>query len=281
MHRPVMVEETMKYLAPEKNGTYIDATLGAGGHALEILKRARGAVVLGIERDNDLAAYIRDEKIDGLIVEEGNYTDMKKIARKQHQKNIRGVLFDFGLSSWHLEKSGRGFSFQQNEPLDMRYSIRDNTRAAELLNTLSQDDLADIFYKYGEESNSRAIARAIVRARKEKRITTTRDLVDIISAVIKRRGKIHPATRVFQALRIAVNRELDAVREGIQEAMDLVATRGRVVAISYHSLEDRIVKHAFNSRGLAVTKKPLVPSRAEVESNPRARSARLRAWENV
>lgn len=282
IHRPVMVEESMKYLALQKNGTYIDATLGAGGHSRAMLKHvgSRGTV-LGIERDHELAKRMTREHVNKLIVEEGNYTDMKKFASRHKLNSISGVLFDLGLSSWHLEESRRGFSFQRDEVLDMRYSTSDDTRAAELVNTLSEKELADLFYTYGEERFSRKIAHAIVSARKSKRIIGTQELVEIISGVVKSRGKTHPATRVFQALRIAVNRELDAVREGIREAMRIVVPGGRVVAISYHSLEDRIIKDAFGEYGNVLTKKPVTPSYEEIAENSRARSAKLRAWENI
>ncbi len=282
IHKPVMAEETMKYLKPKKSGTYIDATLNGGGHAKMLLEAlGSSGTLLGIERDHDLVAAMREKKLKGLVVEEGNYTDIKDFASAHKLKNIAGILFDFGFSSWHTDKSKRGFSFQKDEILDMRYSVHDAPSAAELVNMLSERELTDIFLTYGEESYARHIARAIVTARKKKRIFYTRELTDIISQVVTHRGKTHPATRVFQALRIAVNHELDAVRVGIREAMALVAPYGRVVAISYHSLEDRIVKKEFSAFGNVITKKPIAPQRAEILNNPRARSAKLRAWEKT
>ncbi len=276
-----MTDEVMTYLQIKKGGRYVDSTLDGGGHAREILKRAgEGAIVLGIERDHEIVKNIQQKNIEGLIIEEGNYIHMKGYIEKNKISSIDGILFDFGVSSWHLDESGRGFSFKNDEPLDMRFSQKEDSRsAAELVNSLTKVQLADIFKNYGQESRANSAAEAIVTARRKQRIMTTGQLIKIIEKVIPR-GKKNPATKIFQALRIAVNQELDAIREGLEIAMRMVAPSGRVVAISFHSLEDKIVKEMFRSRGMVITKKPITPCREEILSNPRSRSAKLRVWEN-
>jgi len=284
IHTPVLLEETMEYLNIKKGGTYIDSTLNGGGHAKAILKRAGNtARVIGIERDHAIASRIRAENVRGLTVEEGNYTDMERIAQKHGIHEIDGILFDFGMSSWHVDSSGRGFSFAADEPLDMRYEPSEGGEsAAAVINSYTAHDLAKIFKEYGEERYANRIAQKIVTERREKRITTSGRLSAIVASAVPRRGKINPATRIFQALRIYVNQELDNMRVGIQVACALVAPKGRVVAISFHSLEDRIVKNMFRSTpGKVLTKKPVTPQQSEIVKNSRSRSACLRAWENI
>ncbi len=273
IHIPVLTKEVLTYLSPRKGGTYIDATLDGGGHTRAILKQiGPQGKVLGIEWDGEIAHIIKKEKIPNLIVVEDSYTNMSQIAVQHKIRKVDGVLFDFGMSSWHVEASGKGFSFMRDEVLDMRYSPRTKITAAEIINTYSEQKLADLFWRFGEERGARRIAKAIVNARKVSRIITTSDLVRVIS--------VRP-TKVFQALRIAVNDELNNVTEGLRVAMGLVREEGRVVAISFHSLEDRIVKQLFAVSGRVLTKKVVTSSRSEILDNPRARSARLRAWENV
>lgn len=284
IHTSVLLEEAMEYLNIKKGGAYVDATLNGGGHARAILGRAgREGAVFGIERDNAIALRIEKEKIDGLVVDNANYINMENILQKHTVTKIDGVLFDFGMSSWHVDSSGRGFSFAKDEPLDMRYEPSEGIEsAAAVINSYTADTLADIFKEYGEERYAQRIARKIVEARHEKRITTSGYLAWVVASAVPRRGKTDPATRVFQALRIYVNRELDNVRTGVEVACRLVVPQGRVVAISFHSLEDRIVKELFRKTpGRIITKKPIVPERSEVIRNPRARSARLRAWEKT
>jgi len=280
IHIPVLVEEVINYLDPKRGGTYIDATLGGGGHARAVLDATGGAgTVLGIERDPKLVKIMRGNAPHNLIIVEGNYKDMEYIAQQHRKTVIDGVLFDFGMSSWHLHESRRGFSFLKDEPLDMRYNDTQGKSAAELINSLGYRDLERIMQDSGEGRYARRIARAIVSARKKHRIVTSREFTDIIGAHAPRRSHIHPATKIFQALRIAVNDELANVRDGIAAAMRIVRRGGRVVAISFHSQEDAVVKRAFREYGKALTKKVITPSRQEVLANPRARSARLRAWE--
>jgi len=282
IHKPVLVHEVIEYLKPKPGMIIVDGTLNGGGHSKAMLEHTQGKVtIIGIEIDRHIAAHIKKEHIKGLTVENENYKNMKSVLHKHNIEKVDGVLFDFGLSSWHLDESGRGFTFRGEEPLDMRFTSEEETTAASLVNSLTESQLADLFFEYGDEPRARKVAKAIVSTRKHERIITTAQLVSIINACIQTRSKIHPATRIFQALRIAVNNELNNVRAGIQTAMDSVKPHGRVVAISFHSLEDRIVKSAFRSRGTELTKKGLSAGVAEIKNNPRARSARLRAWENA
>ena len=280
MHVPVLVDEVVDYLNLKLGGTYIDATLNGGGHARAILKKiGPNGKVLGIEWDESIADSIKKEKTPNLIVVKDSYTNMSNIAKKNGLMKIDGVLFDFGMSSWHLDASGRGFSFAKDEVLDMRYSKGTGMTAAEIVNTYSEDRLSKLFLEYGEERRARLFARALVRARKIARIITTGDLLKACGSV-PRFGKKHFATQIFQALRIEVNNELENVTAGLRAAMGLVVPNGRVVAISFHSLEDRIVKQMFNTGGRVLTKKPITAYQQEVALNPRSRSARLRVWES-
>lgn len=282
IHVPVLPEEVLEYLNVKEGGIYIDATLNGGGHSKLILNAKPHVQVIGIERDPEIAFRIQEEHIDGLTVINENYIHMRQVLAQLNKEKVDGVLFDFGFSSWHVDSSGKGFSFLKDEPLDMRYSDRDSLTAADIVNTMHEKGLADIFEAYGEEKRARAIASAIVEHRKKEKIETTADLVGIIEKIkFKGSRKIHPATQVFQALRIAVNRELECVRDGLEAAMEVTKDGGRVVAISFHSLEDRIVKDTFKQKGGVLTKKPVIATREESKNNPRSRSAKLRAWEKV
>ncbi|KKU53170.1 MAG: 16S rRNA (cytosine(1402)-N(4))-methyltransferase [Candidatus Ryanbacteria bacterium RIFCSPHIGHO2_12_FULL_47_12b] len=281
-HKPVLTDKVMQYLDPQPGKIIIDGTLDGCGHSQEISKRLQGnGLIIGIEIDKDLVKQAIKKNIRGLIVEKNNYKNMKEVIAKHNIRSVDGVLLDFGMSSWHLEESGRGFSFQRNEPLDMRFSHEEEKTAASIINSLPENDLADIFQQYGEERHARKIAHAIVATRKHERIIQTQQLVEIVRRCTPRAFfRTHSTTKIFQALRIAVNDELNNVRAGIQAAMEVVKPGGRVVAISFHSLEDRIVKSAFRTWGTVLTKKGVSASRAEQLLNPRSRSARLRAWEN-
>lgn len=271
----------MEYLQPKRGGTYIDATLGAGGHTRAILEKiGYEGTVLGIEQDPELAEKIKEEHIKHLIIENASYITMEQLATSHTLDRVDGVLFDFGMNSWHIDASGRGFSFQKDEVLDMRFDPLNATSAAHIINQSTAHELEDIFRTYGEERRARKIAEAIVDERKNGRILTTERLVSVIGRIVPKSAK-HPATRVFQALRIAVNRELDNVAEGLAAALRLVSPGGRVVAIAFHSLEDRIVKQAMRNTegGVMLTKKAIRATRAEYLENTRSRSAVLRAWE--
>lgn len=291
MHIPVLLKETIDLLNVKEDGRYIDATLGLGGHSIEIIKQ--GGRVLGIEINSDSLAEARGRLQKArlskkAVLVQGNFKELKKIALKTNLIPCDGVFFDLGMSSWQLEESGRGFSFRKEEPLDMRMDKSLSVTAADLLNGLGRDELAKLFQKYGEEQSARRIASAIVRARTLKSFETTGELVQIVEGIKGRRGKrkIHPATKVFQALRIAVNNEIDNLRSALPQAFEILVKGGRLVVIAFHSLEDREVKRFFQKleredAGELITRKPIIPPVQEIKVNPRARSAKLRAIEKV
>ena len=295
IHIPVLASEVIELLRPEPGGVYVDATVNGGGHAREILKHigARGRL-FGVDWDLGLIertrAEAKKEHITNLTLIHGNYRDIENAIPSEFHGAISGILFDLGYSSYHIDFAGRGFSFRTDEPLDMRYDIHDSRRTAEnIINRWPEDSIANALRVFGEERFSRQIARAIVEARRKKAITSTSELVKIIEAALPRVGKrlrIHPATRTFQALRIAVNEELVNVEKGLAAACRIVRRGGRVAVISFHSLEDRIAKNVFRElakKGAVhiLTKKPIFPSHKEISNNPRARSARLRAIERI
>ena len=297
MHIPVLQKEVIKYLDPKTNENFIDCTIGGGGHALAILEKIKPkGKVLGVDWDEEI---IRRLKIkNNLILVCDNFANLKKFIKKYNFENISGVLFDLGYCSWHLEESGRGFSFLRNEPLDMRYNIKSKILTAEkIVNEWSEDALERILKEYGEERYAGRIARKIIEARKLRPIKTTFQLVELIKRAMpgryhyrkisrrKARGFLrdrHPATKTFQALRIAVNDELNNFKKALPQALEALESDGKLVIISFHSLEDRIAKNFFKDRaekGLVkiLTKKPIKPSTEEIKINPRSRSAKLRA----
>ena len=287
-HTPVLLEETMEALAVQPGGRYIDCTLGAGGHALAILERSSpGGQLLGIDADPEAIAAARVRltayKSSALFIND-NFVNLKDVCIKYSFFPVHGILFDLGLSSLQLEGGGRGFSFQRDEPLDMRLSPTQETSAADIINTTAEAELAQLIRTLGEEHHSRRIAHWIVQ---ERPLKTTLQLVGVIErAVGGRRGRIHPATRTFQALRIAVNEELEHLSSALEQATGLLGLGGRLVVISYHSLDDRIVKRFTHEEARKaclklVYKKVVTPSRAEVHFNPRSRSAKLRAAERI
>ena len=277
-HVPVLLQEAVNYLNVKSGGKYIDATYGAGGHSREILQR--GGVVLGLDVSPE--AVKTAEKDPNLKVVQGNFRNIGEIARKEGFGEVSGILFDLGISSDELSEVP-GLSFQRDEPLDMRLDPGLGVTAADLVNALPESKLGELLTEYGDEPRAKVIAREIVKARSEKRIETTGELLRAIDQVKGRRvGRIHPATQVFQALRIAVNDELDSLREALPQAAELLNREGRLVVIAFHSGEDRIVKTYFSSAGLKVlTEKPITASPAEVSANLRARSGKLRAAEKV
>ncbi len=291
-HTPVLLSEVTKGLNLRKGKKYIDATLGGGGHALEILKKE--GFVLGIDCDPEALEEVRKkvkslnrEDTNNLILVKENFAHLKEIAERHHFNKVAGILFDLGLSSHQLEIPERGFSFNSEATLDMRMDPELSVTAKDLVNGLTEGELYELFKKYAEEYRSWAIARALVRARTLKPITTCHEMAEII---LKARGgrnkfeRIHPATRIFQALRMAVNDELNNLKEALPQALDLLENEGRLLVLSFHSLEDRIVKNFFREqeeRGLLkiLTKKPIEPSDEEIKRNPRSRSAKLRIAE--
>lgn len=290
MHIPVLLKEVIEYLDPQPGENFIDCTINGGGHSLEIFKRiGPNGKILGIDWDNSVLEKLED-KLDGRIKKNfilvcDNYRNLKNIVSNNNFSSVHGVLFDLGMSSWQLEEGGRGFSFQKDEPLDMRYSGNQALTAKEIINQWPEEELARIFREYGEERRARAIAKAIVFRRKKSSIESTMDLVEIVRGAIPARhrfGRIHFATRIFQALRVATNEELENLSQGLEAATDVLAAGGRLAVISFHSLEDRIAKNFLRERAREkkleiLTKKPTVPDRREVQENPRSRSAKLRA----
>ena len=285
MHIPVLKDKVIEYLAPTRNENFIDCTIGAGGHSVLILEKNKpDGKVLGIEADPAMFSILRAKKIKRLILVRGSYINLKSIAGKNNfQPN--GVLFDLGMSSWHIDESGRGFSITKDEPLDMRYYPEYGKDAGYIVNRYSEKEIEEILREFGGERFSKRIAKSIVSVRKQKPITRTSQLKDIVIKAIPprfRRSRIHCATRTFQAIRIAVNDELDNLRAGLDQAMDISEPLSRIVVISFHSGEDKIVKNFFREKykqGLIkiLTKKPVRAGIDEINTNPRSRSARLRA----
>ena len=296
-HVPVLYREVLTGLQVRPGGRYIDATIGAGGHATGILETSTpDGRLLGIDADPEavtFAQHILQRFGDRAVVVASNFRDLRDVAVAHSFEQVDGVLMDLGFSSRQLAAAERGFSFDQDGPLDMRLNPNQGQTAAELINDLSETELADLIWRYGEERYSRRIARAIVAARP---VTTTRELAELVARRVGRREKIHPATRVFQALRIAVNDELGALAEALPQARDLLRPDGRLAVIAFHSLEDRVVKQFYQQETRdcicppevpscvcghratlgVVTRKPIRPSDEEVKANPRSRSARLR-----
>lgn len=291
VHTPVMLALVLNFLQIKKDHWYIDCNIGGGGHTEQILKA--GGKVLGIDLDplaiNKLSQkYQQQIELGNLILVQASFVNLKEIVSKLNIEPIYGVLFDLGLSSDQLANPRSGFSFNLEAPLDMRLNPKLKVTAADLVNGLYAKELTELFTKYGEESYAKAIAKKIVLTRQQKKVQTTKDLVEIILSVKSRRphDKIHPATKVFQALRIAVNDELSNLQRVLPQALDILAPQGRLVVLSFHSLEDRIVKNQFkewtqNGKAKILTDKPLTPTETEINSNPRSRSAKLRALEKI
>ncbi|HZV76818.1 MAG TPA: 16S rRNA (cytosine(1402)-N(4))-methyltransferase RsmH [Candidatus Babeliales bacterium] len=283
IHVPVLLEPSIDYLAIRSDGTYVDATFGGGGHSQAILQRLGRGRLIAI--DADPAARARASRLSDtrLHFVQANFRDIPGVLDRLGIESIDGALFDLGVSSMQLDDPERGFSLGKVAPLDMRLDPESGPSAYEVLATATERELADIFFKYGEERSARRIARAVVGRRERGMLpSTTAEFASLIAGVMARPGRrerIHPATRVFQALRIAVNDELDALREGLHGAIGRLRGAGRVVAISFHSLEDRIVKETFreDDRLEVLTRRPVLPDDRELAENRRARSAKLRA----
>ena len=270
-------------LRPEQDGIYVDATIGPGGHAEGILQCAGNCTLIGIDRDDKAIERAKErlKNYRNVHLIRNSFSNIKAAVNSLGYDRVNGILLDLGVSALHLKSEGRGFSFLKDEALDMRMDQRQSLTAEDVINRYPEKDLATVIWQYGEERFSRKIAKAIVNTRRRKSIESCRELADIIEKVIWRRGRIHPATRTFQAMRIEVNKELEELPAAIDAGAGLLATGGRFSVISYHSLEDRIVKNAFKKLakdGLfnIITKKPLVPVREEQQSNPSSRSAKLR-----
>lgn len=290
VHIPVLQNEVLKYLNPKPNENFMDCTVGEGGHSTIILEKNQpNGKVLGIEIDPELYQKLKSETAgmpNRFILVNDSYINLKQIIEKYKFGPVSGILFDLGLSSWQLEKSGRGFSFQREEPLDMRYNPETTRLTAEkIINEFSEKDIEEILKNYGEEKFSKKISKEIIEERKKKPIKTTLQLVEIIKRAVSQnyeKGRIHPATRTFQALRIAVNDEIENFKKALPKVLEILEEGGRLVIISFHSLEDRIAKvflKETTKNGLLeiLTKKPVIASKEEIKINPRSRSAKLRA----
>lgn len=306
MHAPVMCAEVLNELAVRPGGSYIDATLGDAGHAMAIMERvgAEGRL-LGLDRDEEALRRARERLASWTQQCTWVQTNFRALARTADEcgfSAVDGVLFDLGVRSGQLDQAERGFSFMREGPLDMRMDRRETATAAELVNEWPASELANVFRRLGDERAARRVAARIVARRREKRFETTTDLAETVAAAVGgRRGKIHPATRVFMALRMAVNDELGAIAEGLTAALQRVRPGGRVAVLTYHSVEDRLVKQLFarhvgrweslqaggrvwqgaEPRARRVTRKPLTPGTEELKKNPRSRSAKLRVVERT
>ena len=294
-HEPVLVDEIVFWLQCKPGGVYVDCTLGYAGLATRILHlTAPDGILIGIDRDAAALDASR-ARLQGVMsrvhLRHGNFSELKTLVAQVGIQHVDGVIFDLGVSSPQLDHPERGFSFRDDGPLDMRMDQSEGRTAADLIREMPERELADVIYQFGEERYSRRIARAIVEARTQSVIGTTRELAAVVERAVPasyRHGRIHCATRTFQALRIAVNRELDVLEPALRDAVSMVAPGGRVCAVSFHSLEDRIVKHTFralaNGPDAAVrvlTKKPVIASESERDHNPRSRSAKLRVVERM
>ena len=275
MHVPVLLREMLQHLSPKDGGLYVDATFGGGGYASAILEAANCRVI-GIDRDPDAIARgkkLKSEKYgDRLTLIQSTFCDIDQVLTEP----VDGLVFDYGVSSFQLDEADRGFSFMRDGPLDMRMS-KDGLTAAEVVNTYSEKDLADIIFHYGDEPFSRAIARAIVQDRVEQPFETTLQFAGLIRRIVKRKESIDAATKTFQALRIFVNNELIEIRDALQKSLKILKPGAHLVGVTFHSLEDRLLKRFLIDNPFQILTKPLAPAHAEVLANPRSRSAKLRA----
>jgi len=307
-HIPVLLNEALEFLKPESGGIYVDGTLGLGGHTGEILKRSHpGGRVIGIDRDTE-ALKVAKKRLQGfedrVQIIHGNFADVGKIAEELGIKEVDGILLDLGVSSMQIDTGTRGFSFLRDAPLDMRMDTTGGITAADIVNNYSVEKLQALLWGLGEEGYSRRIAKEIAKARETARIETTKELAQLVERAIPRKDwpkQIHPATKTFQALRIAVNDELGSLEQGLNDGINLLKEGGRFCIISFHSLEDRIVKNRFRNWeepcicppslpvcrcgkvkvAKVLTKKGVKATEDEIKANPRARSARLRVAEKV
>ena len=298
-HISVMLTEAVDALNVKEGGVYVDGTLGRAGHTKEILRR--GGRVIGIDRDDDALKAVEALSVQGLKAVKGNHGDVAKILKNEGLEKVDGILLDLGVSSPQLDEGERGFSFRADGPLDMRMDRTGGVTAADVVRDLDESGLTDIFRKYGEEPNARRIAKAIVKARGVSSIETTLQLAEIVERTVGRRGAHHPATRVFQALRMHVNDEMGELEKALADGLECLKPGGRMAVITFESLTDRVVKHFFAAhagrmvslqqggemwegelpRVMQVTRKAVVASDQEIAANPRSRSAKLRAVERM
>lgn len=305
MHQAVLLEETIDHLMINDKGRYVDCTVGGGGHLRHLMSRLKaGALVIGLDKDSEVLERTgKTLPNDQLLLVQSDFRNLQSVLQEHGIDAVDGIMMDLGVSSFQLDEAERGFSFHEDAALDMRMNREQAFSAMDLVNTWEEESIAGILYRYGEERYSRRIARAIVEARKQRTIETTLQLVEIIRGSVPARysRETHPARRSFQAIRIAVNGELDALMETLPQAVDVLKPGGRLCIITFHSLEDRIVKQFFQeqarecicppgmpvctcnhqARLKLITRKPIVSGTAELENNPRARSAKLRVAERI
>ncbi|MDZ7765212.1 MAG: 16S rRNA (cytosine(1402)-N(4))-methyltransferase RsmH [Melioribacteraceae bacterium] len=304
IHQPVLLNESIEYLITKKNGIYVDATIGFGGHSIEFLKRLdKSAKLVGIDKDNDAYQYCKEnfKNDERVLLYKTGFKNIDLISKIEFIDKFDGIFADLGVSSFQLDESNSGFTYREEAVLDLRMDKENGIPAYEVLNTFEESEIADILYHYGEEKNSRKLARLIKAERSKTKITTTTQLKELIEKSVPQPYQFKTLSRVFQALRIYVNNELDELREFLKKAIDLLNEGGKIVILSYHSLEDRIVKEQFKYENLdcicpprtpicicgkekrvnIITKKPVTPSENEIKENRRARSAKLRAAERV
>ena len=283
-HHPVMVDEVLSYLDPDKSKIYVDCTFGQGGYCKKILESTE-CNMIAIDRDKDAKKYaelLKKKYPKNFIFNINNFSRLDYVLKKNDIKKIDGLIFDLGISNTQLNNPARGFSFSNNGPLDMRMDVESlNLTAKKIINEFDQHNLSDIFYYYGEERNSKKIAKKIIEFRKKKKISTTFELVELIKKVNSYKKK-HPATRVFQALRIYINDELNELDITLKKSLLFLKKRGKIITVAFHSLEDKVIKNFFlrNKEFLKIlTKKPIIPNETEIKINPRSRSARMRVAE--
>jgi 16S rRNA (cytosine1402-N4)-methyltransferase len=295
-HQPVLLQESIDGLCIKPNGIYVDATFGGGGHSMEILRRLKNGRLIGFDQDEDALANIPDDK--RFVFVQHNFRFLKNFLRYHGFNSMDGLIADLGVSSHHFDSPHRGFSFRFDSTLDMRMNTKSDFSARELINTYPAEELARVFYEYGELRNARQLAGSIVEYRKKNNITAIRDLLDSIAGCLPRHSENQYLAKVFQSLRIEVNREIDYLRQLLLQATDLLASGGRMVIISYHSLEDRLVKNYFRSGNfegiqekdlygnikrqlIPVNSRVITPGEDEIRMNSRARSARMRIAEKT
>jgi len=291
MHIPVLLQEVIKFLNPQSNENFIDMTVGEGRYAMAILQyTAPLGKILGIDLDEESLKVAKENLVafeNRVILKQGNYKDIDKIAKEVDILPINGIVFDLGLGTFQIEDSSRGFSFLRDEPLKMTFDLGSEMSAEKVINESNLELLTKIFQEYGEEKNAYKIAQAIVEERKNKKITRTSELVEIIEKTVDgRRNRLHPATKIFQALRIYVNDELNNLKEGLEKSVKILDKDGRIAVVSYHSLEDRLVKKFYKEKekeGVLkiITKKPITPTKVEILNNRRSRSAKLRVAQKI
>lgn len=303
-HEPVLLNETLEYLITKKSGIYFDGTVGFGGHSEAILNELETKAAL-VGTDKDIEAFeFSTKKFAGdkrFEIFNTGFTDIESIAKLNFINGFDGIFADLGVSSFQLDNKNAGFTYRENAPLDMRMNKKEGKQAADIINSYDEENLANIIYEYGEEKRSRVIARKIVQARKQKKISTTFDLKEIIQSSVPQKHLNKTLSRVFQSLRIYVNNELDELKEFLGKSVNVLNSGGRIVILTYHSLEDRIVKEFFKYESLTcvcppempictcekeaslkiITRKPLIPADDEINRNPRSRSAKLRAAEKI